>query len=40
MNEYLMLSIKAGTALYFGMYMIIAIAVYAVGLFVEWRRRK
>lgn len=40
MNEYLMLYISAASVLYFVLLMIIAVAVYAVGLIFEWRRRR
>lgn len=40
MNEYMTLSVASASVLYFVLLMLIFGAVYAVGLIVEWRRRK
>ena len=40
MSEYLMLSIKAASVVYFLGMLTVFSAAYAIGLIFEWRRRK
>lgn len=40
MSEYLMISIGAASVLYFVILMLVFAAVYGIGLWLEWRRRK
>lgn len=40
MNEYLILSVGAASAFYFFGVVAIFLVVYALGLWIEWRRRK
>ena len=40
MNEYMTLSVVSASVVYYILLMLIAVAVYAAGLLLEWRRRK
>lgn len=40
MNEYMMLSVVSASVVYYILLMLIAVAVYGLGLLLEWRRRR
>lgn len=40
MSDYTMLSIGAASVVYSALMMLVFAAVYGIGLWVEWRRRK
>ena len=40
MSEYMMLSVVSASVVYYILLMLIAAAVYGIGLWLEWRKRK
>ena len=40
MSEYMTLSVVSASVVYDSLLMLIAVAVYAAGLLLEWRRRR
>ena len=40
MNEYMTLSVVSASVVYYILLMLIDVAVYGLGLLLEWRRRK
>lgn len=40
MNEYMTLSVVSASVVYYILMMLIAVAVYGLGLLIEWRQRK